>query len=303
MSNNRAHSSLKNKNNDNHKNIAEQCGKLIEVFEGKKTTNIIDNFLGDYRTIMSEIEQVYKKDKNESLGKNESIFVEKENSQGDPPISLKIVDNYHCFLDVLNEVCRYNDFSPYNYVLKEKKNLQEINLTMPVMKYLEKNSEKNFILAEKSGENNISKDNDKEKNKNFFVNKNEENNLNVHKDSLNLIEKNENYQKNTTIIDEELYMVENNLINKFWKITLFLVLLCIVFVYYMTQFKIQQRYYIDQAVKNDIFKNYFYQMNKYGLNNAFANIENAKSLERWFLDSYPSMFIFGKIFYFILLFI
>lgn len=291
---NQGNSKIKNKH------TREVCNKIIDIFENKKSTNIVDNFLNDYKIILNEINNIYEKDKIIETFKNDVIYVAKENSN-DPHIAFKIVDQFQCFLDVLIESCRYYDYIPVNYMLRGNNNNNNINLTQPVKSFLEKNpDEKIFCLYEKS---------DNEKDLEYAENwiKNQpnykESNLKM-LDKADNIENNlnneleENYDDKIKILDDELINIEDNLISKLCKILLYLIFLCIIFVYYMDKFQIQQRYFIDEAVKSQIFEYSFYGMNKLGLDNSFSNLGNSGDLEKWFFDAFTNIFSYSN-YYFI----
>ncbi len=289
-----------NSNYNNMGNVKGMCTKIIDIFENKKSSNIVDNFINDYKIILSEINQIYEKEKTNDISKNDAIYVLSENSN-DPQIAFKIVDEFQCFLDVLIESCRYYDFIPSNYMLKGKNSKNNVFLTQSVRNFLDKNpNEKIFWLYEKDPH----KEKDSEHNKNCFK---------IKETNLKMLDKNVNYANNSEIdqinvyeekikiLDEELLNVEDELISKLCKILLYLVFLCIIFVYYMNKFQIQQRFFVNEAVKSQIYEKIFYQNNKLSLHNSFSNLGESTDLEKWLFHSYTNIFTFSKIIFFLLI--
>lgn len=292
------------------------CHRIIDVFENKKSADLIENIIGDYKIILSEINRSYSKEKHSETWKNDVIYIVKENSN-ENPIAFKVVDEFQCFLDLLLEVCRCLNYHPSDYMFQEQKSYKNINLTQTIKSFLEKNPNgKTIILYEK-------RDSEKDKHHDNSLNiinnnyprgiGNSEMNLNISnfdKTNLHLLENNKNddnneskksleidiakYDEKIAILDEELISVEDNLINKLFKILLYLIFLCVIFVYYLNKFQIQQRFYIDEAVKTQIFQSSFYSMNKYALDNSFSNLADSTDLERWFFDSYTQIFTFSN---------
>lgn len=89
---------------------------------------------------------------------------------------------------------------------------------------------------------------------------------------------------------EHIENVEDILLDRTKRIIFYLVFLCIIFVYNMSHYKIQESFYINQAVNEQIYKKLFFRMNKEGLENSFGTIKNSDDLSQWLFNVYLDTF-------------
>jgi hypothetical protein len=260
----------------------EKFKKIKNLVTSTKTSNIMDGTLNDYK--------ILKKKLNTGLH-NHKIPVKPNVVQTiqvkfDPldvadynPISIRIISEFYNVLDLLEEVCKYHglDFRCFD-ICDEKE--QKVPLTLSLKKYLEEKPAdiiSRFVQLKRDHKAQISDLEEMEK----------------HLRNLNGGVKNFVEPK---ILTSALIKAEDDIINRLVGIIGYLFFLACVFTQSLSRFGIQQSYFIDDAVKTQIFEKPYYSDNVNGLSNNFANIMNIDDIYRWLDKVYPSIFeeISGK---------
>ncbi len=180
------------------------------------------------------------------------------------PINIRIINDFYCILDLLEEVCKYHNLDFKYFDLLDEKGTK-IPLTMTV---------KNYFLYKPDDIINrfvfLKKDNQRSE---------------IH---INIIDKNSNLsnqtikeKNNIEILNDYIIEEGDNLINRYLGIVGYLFFVALVFMQSLSRFGIKQSYFIDNAIKTQIFEKTFFLDNINELRNSFKNLMNSEEIYDW----------------------
>lgn len=226
------------------------------------TLNYISKYkLSDNKTTKNENEHDYSFNLN-------NINLEYQGVQ----LPIRIINESYTFADLLVDGCRY--FNLNNEHFRIFLNDNQINLTNSVKLYL------NYIKNTLKMIPNLQL-------KQFFNETNE----------LQIKEKENNEIHNKVISDDitniellkNIENIEDQFLIKIRSILVYTIFLSLIFVYVMSQFKVESISNVKNAFRNIIHKTY-YLNNIFGLSNEFKNIYSLYSFEMWLKNSLPIYF-------------
>lgn len=267
---------IKNKKGEaNHKLDFNKLTKLVDLYKNTKSHLIVEGVISDYNILSSELEKIYN-DKEKGTSSEDVGFVYIKFEEQSVPF--RITDEYFTISDLLQESCRFYHLNSANYRIFNHEN-KMINMTHGVKSILLQYKEKIgsipnlYLIAFRSNEENrISSQNNIE----MKIN----------------IDDSQDEGINTAELIKGIESVEIELIDKLIKIIMYLIFLLLIFVFTLSNFKIQQTYYIyDSFMSKLVNKKYFYE-NIDGLENSFMTIDTFDEILNWGQNSFSDFFNF-----------
>lgn len=272
---------LKDNNNANtFENLSpeEKIKKLANLILTQKSFNIVDNAFQDFRILKKNFES---KSNLEKIVK--STIIETIQVKFDPlevsdatPLNIRIISDFYTVLDLLEEVCKLHGLNMKHYDLYDERD-EKLLLTQTVKNYLNNKPADiitRFVFLKKD-----------QKFLGFYSligDKSLQNSSAVRNDGIQEIQ----------IMTKDLEEAEDNIITRLFDIIVFLFFLACVFTSSLSRFQIQQSFFVDDAIKTQIFEKHYFADNVYGLQNTFANVMNTEDVYDWLSNVYLNLFSF-----------
>ncbi len=267
---------IKNKKSENNQKLDfHKLSKLVDIYKNTKSHMIVEGVINDYNILSSELEKIYN-DKEKAISTEEVGFVYVKFEEQSVPF--RITDEYFTISDLLQESCRFYQLNSVNYRIFNHDN-KIVNMTYGVKSILLQYKEKigsipnlYLISFRSTDENRLSS----------------QHNLDM---KINIDESNDE-GINTAELIKGIESVEVELIDKLIKIIMYLIFLLLIFIFTLSNFQIQQTYYINDSFMSKLVnKKYFYQ-NIDGLENSFITIDTFDEILNWGQISFSDFFNF-----------
>lgn len=256
--------------------------KLSNFITKQKSCLIIDSALNDFRYLKKKFE-------NSTIEKDiKSSFIETIIVKFDPldvndstSIRVRVTSDFYTLLDLLIEICSIQGLNYKNFDLYDEQE-NKLSLTQTVKRYISSKQDESisrFVFLKKKINYNNSNSNDTRYNTDYKLLNNNQNNFDEIK-----------------ILSDDLVTAEDTALTNFKDINFYFVLLVCVFIFSLNRFGIENKYFIDSAVRKNIFEKKFFANNRNDLQNTFENLINSELLYEWLNKVYLNIFEYkGKL--------
>lgn len=245
-----------------------KLNKVVELHKNSKSYTIVEGVINDFSKLSTEIDKIFgdkeKTSINDEIG---FVYVKFE----DTAVAFRITDDYYAFCDLLKESSNYFDINPSSHRIYGPDN-KIINMTLGVRLYLLQLKEKlgtipNLVL---------------------LPIKSSVLRMNIAPQEEPVLKAAEGYETGELL--KNIDNVESELLYKTRKIIFYLIFVCLVFVYNVSNSRVQQSYYINNAFQSRLVEKKYFKSNQYGLENDFKTINNLEDIMDWGIYCLVSLF-------------
>jgi hypothetical protein len=245
-----------------------KLNKLVDLHKNSKSYSIVDSVINDFSKLSTEIDKIFSEKEKSSISDEISfVYVKYEDSA----VAFRITDDYYALCDLLKESSRFFDINPSSHRIYGPDN-KIVNMTLGVRLYL-------LQLREKLGT---------VPNLMLLPIKNSVFRVNVAPQEEQVLKPAEGYETGELL--KNIDNVETELLKKTRKIIFYLIFVCLIFVYNLSNSRVQQSYYINHAFQSRLVEKKYFKINQFGLENDFLTINNINDVMDWGIYSLVSLF-------------